>query len=100
MSISRVEVETPRATDVRVAEAELQVDISDGRTISVPLGWYPRLENGCCNERENWRTIGHGEGIHWINLDEDVSVKALLDGKPSGESQRSFKQWMGKPQEA
>ncbi len=96
MSISSVEVETPRATDVRVTETELQVNISDGRTISVPLGWYPRLENAHSDELGNWRFIGHGEGIHWIDLDEDISVTALLNGKPSGESQKSLEKWLEK----
>jgi hypothetical protein len=72
----------------------LTVDLSDGRTISVPQAWYPRLVHGMPDERNNWRLIGGGEGIHWPDLDEDVSVENLLRGKPSGESQRSFKRWL------
>ncbi|MFH1116934.1 MAG: DUF2442 domain-containing protein, partial [Pseudomonadota bacterium] len=67
-----------------------------GRTLSVPLAWYPRLMYGTVNERNNWRLIGKGQGIHWPDLDEDVSVQNILLGKPSGESQRSLKEWLEK----
>jgi len=77
-----------------VTEDTLTVDLADGRTISVPLAWYPRLQNGSRKERSNWRMIGKGEGIHWPDLDEDISVENLLAGKPSGESQASFKRWI------
>ena len=94
MSISAVKIEIPCAVDVRVTEETLSVDLSDGRTISVPLGWYPRLEYGSSEERANWRLIGNGQGIHWEGLDEDISVEGLLAGKPSGESQTSLKKWL------
>ena len=93
MSIS-VDIEAPSATDVRVTDEALHVDLSDGRTISVPLGWYPRLEYADAGELHNWRFIGNGEGIHWEDIDEDISVKALLNGQPSGESQKSLKKWL------
>ncbi|HEX8146626.1 MAG TPA: DUF2442 domain-containing protein [Pyrinomonadaceae bacterium] len=80
-----------RAQNVAVTDDTLSVDLSDGRTISVPLAWYPRLLNGTPEERNNWRFIGGREGIHWPDLDEDISVENLLAGKPSGESQGSFK---------
>ena len=83
-----------RAQNVIVTDDALAVDLNDGRTISVPLAWYPRLLNGTSAERNNWRLIGGGEGIHWPDLDEDVSVENLLAGKPSGESQSSFKRWL------
>src|SRR5438128_799827 len=83
-----------QAIAVSVRGEELAVDLLDGRTIIVPLGWYPRLLPGTLKERKNWRLIGRGQGIHWPDLDEDVSVHNLLAGKPSGESQRSFKQWL------
>jgi hypothetical protein len=70
--------------------------LNDGRTISVPLAWYPRLLHGTREERNNWRFTGDKEGIHWPELDEDVSVSGLLAGKPSGESQSSFKRWLEK----
>lgn len=84
------------AQDVTVAEDTLTVELSDGRSISVPLAWYPRLVHGTPKERANWRLIGQGTGIHWSALDEDVSVENLLAGQASGESQRSFKRWLTK----
>ena len=83
-----------KALDVQLTDDCLSVDLSDGRTISVPLAWYPRLIHGTDAERNNWRFIGDNEGIHWPDLDEDISVENLLLGKPSGESQRSFKLWL------
>lgn len=83
-----------QAIDVHVSADELSVDLADGRTIIVPLAWYPRLSHGTTRERKKWRFVGRGEGIHWPDLDEDVSVKNLLAGEPSGESQQSFKQWL------
>jgi hypothetical protein len=79
---------------VSVTEDSLVLDLDDGRTISVPLAWYPRLLHGTTEERNNWSLIGKGEGIHWHNLDEDVSVMGVLWGKSSGESQSSFKRWL------
>jgi len=66
----------------------------DGRTVSVPIVWYPRLLHGTSVEREHWRLLGSGEGIHWPELDEDISVENLLAGKRSGEGQTSFKRWL------
>ena len=83
-----------KAQDVQVTDDCLSVDLNDGRTISVPLAWYPRLLHGTKGERDNWRFIGDKEGIHWPDLDEDISVENLLLGKPSGESQPSFKRWL------
>ena len=79
---------------VTVTEDTLTVDLADGRTISAPLCWYPRLQHGTPEERNNWRLIGAGEGIHWPALDEDISAENTVAGKPSGESLRSFKQWL------
>jgi hypothetical protein len=72
----------------------LTVDLADGRSIAVPLAWYPRLAHATPAELKNWRLIGRGEGIHWPDLDEDISIDNLLTGSRSGESQRSFKQWL------
>jgi len=77
-----------------VTEDTLSVDLSDGRTISVPLAWYPRLQHATPNERNRWKLIGKGLGIHWEDVDGDISVEGLLAGKPSGESQESFKKWL------
>jgi hypothetical protein len=87
-------VQSVRAQQVVVTADTLSVDLTDGRTIAVPLAWYPRLVHGTPEERSHWRFIGQGEGIHWPDLDEDISVENLLSGKASGESQQSFQQWV------
>ena len=87
-------LEIPKIQNLIITEDTLSVDLSDGRTISVPLGWYPRLLNGSMEERNDWRTISQGEGIHWNQLDEDISSKNLILGQPSGESQKSFQKWL------
>jgi Protein of unknown function (DUF2442) len=84
----------PRAQSVTVSDDTLSVDLVDGRTISVPTAWYPRLAHATAQERSRWRLIGQGEGIHWPDLDEDISVDNLLSGRPSGESQASLKRWL------
>lgn len=89
-----IEIRTALAQHVTVTEDALIVDLTDGRTVSVPLAWYPRLLHSTPEERNNWRLIGKGEGIHWPDLDEDISVENVVLGKPSGESQRSFKRWL------
>ena len=94
MNISAVEIRIPAAESVTVTDDTLSVDLSDGRSISVPLAWFPRLLHGSPTERSNWRLIGKGQGIHWEDLDEDISVEGLLAGRPSGESQTSFKKWL------
>ena len=83
-----------KAENITVTDDTLTVDFVDGRSISVPLAWYPRLLHGSPRERNNWRTIGNGDGFHWLDLDEDLSVEGLLLGRPSGESQRSFQRWL------
>jgi hypothetical protein len=94
MSTSTVEIAVPHAEDVTVTANTLSVELSDGRSISVPLDWYPRLLHSSPEERKNWRLIAKGRGIHWEDLDEDISVVGLLAGRPSGESQASFKKWL------
>jgi len=79
---------------VHVTAEVLRVELADGRTISVPLSWFPRLVDATDEERDHWRLIGRGDGIHWPDMDEDISVANLLTGKPSGESQRSLKRWL------
>ncbi len=86
--------QTGSAQHVTVTEDSLVVDLADGRTLSAPLAWFPRLSHGTLKERNHWRLIGGGEGVHWPDLDEDISVEGLLAGKGSGESQRSFKRWL------
>jgi len=87
-------MDTPIAQNVVVTRDTLTVDLNDSRSISALLAWYPRLLHGTPEERDNWRLIGNAEGIHWPDLDEDISVENLLLGKPSGESQKSFKKWL------
>jgi hypothetical protein len=82
------------AANVQVSDDTLTVELADGRVLSVPVAWYPRLSHGTATERNNWRLIGAGHGIHWPELDEDISVDGLLAGKASGESQTSFKKWL------
>jgi hypothetical protein len=72
----------------------LVVELLDGRVLSVPLAWFPRLVAGTAKERDNWRLVGRGEGIHWPDLDEDISVASLLAGHASTESQASLKRWL------
>ena len=74
------------AQDVKVSADELTVDLTDGRVISVPLVWFPRLLHASQAQRGNWQLLGQGEGIHWPDVDEDVSVAGLLRGTPSLES--------------
>ena len=80
--------------DVRITDDTVAVDLADGRTISVPLAWYPRLLHGTPAERKNYRILGSGDGIHWPELDEDVSAENIILGQPSGESRDSFARWL------
>jgi len=83
MSSSVTEV-TPLAQDVRVTEHELVVSLVDGRTISVPLAWFPRLLHASPEQRSQFELLGDGEGIHWPEIDEDISGAGLLRGvRPS-----------------
>ena len=94
MNISAVEIIVPDVETVTVTEDTLSANLSDGRTIAVPLAWFPRLVHATQKERNNWRVIAKGQGIHWEDIDEDISVEGLLAGRPSGESQASFKKWL------
>ena len=94
MNSSVIESPTAAATSVRVTEEELTFDLADGRSVSAPLAWYPRLLHGTPDERANWRLIGRGYGVHWPDLDEDVSVENLLRGQVSRESQASLQRWL------
>jgi hypothetical protein len=94
MSTSSPEIETALAKSARVTARALVVDLRDGRTVSVPLRWYPRLVHGSPRERDRWELIGPGVGIHWPALDEDISVEGLLQGRQSGESDASFRRWL------
>lgn len=92
-----IEIQAAKVQNVMVTDESLTVDLTDGRTLSVPLAWYPRLLHGTAAERNHWELIGGGEGIHWPELDEDLSIEGLLLGRPSAESQRSFRRWLDEP---
>ena len=94
MNSSTTRAPAAHAQDVAVTEDTLTVELTDGRSISAPLAWYPRLVHGTVKERAGWRLIDQGAGISWPALDEDVSVESLLAGRASGESQRSLKRWL------
>jgi hypothetical protein len=94
MTTSRFEYGSVLATDVRISDDALSVKLSDGRTIIAPLVWYPRLLHGNSAERSKWEFNGGGTGIHWPDLDEDISVEGLLFGGPSRESARSLQRWL------
>lgn len=94
MSSLTHEAPVTRAVSVTLNSEEIAVDLQDGRTIIAPLGWFPRLAHATQKERNNWRLIGKGVGIHWPDLDEDISISNLLLGRPSGESQRSLQNWL------
>ena len=82
--------------DIAITEDSLTVSLADGRRITVPLKWFPRLVHATAAERKNWRLIGKGEGLRWPELDEDISVHDLLHGRRSAESRSSFERWLEK----
>lgn len=94
MRSSATDSRAPLAEDIEVTDQALTVVLQDGRSVRVPLDWYPRLKHGTPDERREWRFVGNGEGIHWPRLDEDVSVAHLLQGIASGESAGSLAQWL------
>jgi hypothetical protein len=98
MSFSTIESDNASAKTVRVDAESITIELTDGRTLSAPIGWYPRLTHATPAELNNWRLIGGGRGVHWPDLDEDISVENILGGRPSGESQASFKKWLGSRQ--
>jgi hypothetical protein len=94
MSSSPIEVSEARARAVAVNDEALTVDLVDGRTIVVPLAWYPRLWHGTADERNRFEIFGDGTHLHWPDLDEDLTVEGLLAGRRSGERPESLKQWL------
>ena len=89
-----VTLSLPRITHIVVTDDTLTVDLEDGRTISVPICWYPRLANGTAEERANFQISSAGYGIYWSDLDEDIGVEGLLLGKKSTEGPPSFGRWL------
>ncbi|HEX5100413.1 MAG TPA: DUF2442 domain-containing protein [Polyangiaceae bacterium] len=100
MNSSQSDARRPEAVNVTITDDTLTVDLVDGRTLSVPLVWYPRLAHATTAERQHWTVIGRGEGIHWRELDEDISVAGLLAGRGSSESQSSLQKWLRGRQQA
>ena len=94
MDTLTVEIEVPGATNLIFTEDTLTAELSDGRTISVPLAWYPRLVHATQEERDNWEMLDDGRFFHWPDLDEDLSVEGFLAGWPSRESPQGFKRWL------
>ena len=84
----------PAAIGVELDHENLRVTLVDGRTIVVPLVWYPRLLSGTAQERQNWRLLGDGYAIEWPDLDEHIGIEGLLAGRRSGESQQSLQHWL------
>lgn len=93
MTHSTTEPWTVLVHDAQVTEDSLTFCLSDGRSISAPLVWFPRLVHGTPEERSHWE-IGSGIGVHWPDLDEDISVEGMLLGQPSGESPKSLQRWL------
>jgi hypothetical protein len=87
-------VTLPRILKVTVTDDTLSADLEDGRTVAVPLGWYPRLAHGTAIERANVQISGAGYGMHWPELDEDIGIEGLILGKQSMESAASFERWL------
>jgi hypothetical protein len=94
MTSLAIEIQEARAQKVVVGKDSLTIDLVDGRTITAPLLWYPRLWYGTPEERNKLKIIGDGKLIHWPDLDEDLSVLGILAGRHSGESQQSLKKWL------
>jgi hypothetical protein len=92
MTTSAAETTTPLATAVALTDDTLTVDLNDGRTVSVPLARYPRLVHATSDERG--RLVAQREGIHWPDVEEDISVASLVAGRPSGESAASLQRWL------
>jgi hypothetical protein len=93
MSTLTLEIE-PMALEVRVTDEKLVVDLADGRSIMVPLEWYPRLMHGTTKERQNWQILGEGYAIEWPELDEHIGIEGLLAGRRSSESKKSLERWL------
>jgi hypothetical protein len=94
MSSSADDISRPAAAAVSFEDDNLVVELRDGRTISIPVSWYPRLENSSSEERSRWEIFASGSGIRWTDIDEDISIDALLEGRRSAESPSSLKRWL------
>lgn len=93
MTILTLESE-PLAVSAAIVDEQLVVHLTDGRSLAVPLDWYPRLLHASGTERQNWVMLGEGYAIEWPDLDEHIGIEGLLAGRRSGESQQSFNRWL------
>jgi hypothetical protein len=84
----------PAVVSVTVSVDKLMIELADGRSLTVPLSWYPRLLHGSPEERRHWELLGDGYAIEWPDLDEHIGIEGILAGRPSGESQRSLERWL------
>jgi len=84
----------PIAINVQITKEQLMVELEDGRTISIPLAWYPRLQHASPAERKRWQLLGDGYAIEWTDVDEHIGIEALLAGRRSGESEKSLARWL------
>lgn len=84
----------PLAAQIRTTDERLIVDLVDGRSLVVPLSWYPRLLHASQEERQNWQLLGDGYAIEWVDIDEHIGIEGLLAGRHSGESHQSFERWL------
>ncbi|OGW18043.1 MAG: hypothetical protein A3G93_08825 [Nitrospinae bacterium RIFCSPLOWO2_12_FULL_45_22] len=84
--------------NVTITDEKLTVDLDDGRSLIVPLDWYPRLVHASPKERNNWQLLGDGYAIEWPDLDEHIGIEGLLAGRRSGESKESFQRWLASRQ--
>jgi len=84
----------PIVHQVTLTDDKLTVDLTDGRSIAVPLTWYPRLLHASPAERQNWQLLGDGYAIEWLDLDEHIGIDGLLAGRRSSESSRSLNRWL------
>jgi hypothetical protein len=94
MGSSATDITIAAVSDVTVTDEFLTVGLDDGRRVSIPLSWYPRLFHANASEREEFRLIGAGEGIHWDRIDEDISAESIIAGRRSQESQASLEMWL------
>ena len=99
MTISASKTNQVMAINIRCSDDSLTAELADGRDVSAPLSWYPRLVHATQAERDNWQLEGDGDAIRWPDLDEDILVEALLVGWPSRESEKSLNRWLKAKQE-
>ena len=94
MNTFQIDQRELRGRNLSFGDDDLIVELADGRTVTVPLAWFPRLFHATPAERANWRWIGGGIGMHWPELDEDIAVEGLMLGRPSGEGPQSLRRWL------